>query len=394
MRFPSPWVLSFDMKFEGANNYIHESGTSTCQFGGLYSPSNAFCETMVIQEDFVDTKHISSLFIQFYKSYSAGRVRIFLTQVSYYPISLSSIWLASCTTNHCEYDRSIWAENSFLIVGDTLKDTTMQTFFGAFPERYPLFLNEPDYKDTYSVHVRAGNEDGTVSLATIAFHLHINCSQGSSCRSTVNIQSGINMFSTQRQIHNYHGSVSLDKRVAHARSIAASINITQPQDVYIKLRFTKVQNCDYSESLHNIQQLSNGCELMELDNTLGAAYFFTQVTQWLVIGVSSECPSASCVDMIVKATPVIPMMATYYWNHTDLRYVNITVTLPALIELSWSNSAKCQANKHRLETLCSIKVMPQLAHLTDISAKRLTIVDNFAKIKLSPTVTEYFSQTT
>jgi hypothetical protein len=235
------------------------------------------------------------------------------------------------------------------------------------------------------IKVTAGNEDGTVALGVINFLMHVKCSGISICHSNIVIQSGVNMYSTQ--MHNYSESVRVQKHVTHVRYIAVFIDITRPQDANINIVFEKVQNCDYSKDMHHIQQLAHGCDLVQLDNTLGSVYFLNQGAQWLVIGVAQECPSPSCIDMNVQATPTFPGLTAYYWENTDLDYVNITVPLSAVTKLSWSNSHQCPTNRHTLEALCGINVYIQPGNFVFDRGTSWTIVDNFVRTTGSSKVT-------
>ena len=354
------WNYILEMEFNGPNNLFQDIGNS-CQFGGVYfharEHSQAFCETLSIKHNNYNTRSITTIYIRFYTGYSAGSVmfRVFKTAVAPRSFNFDNGW---CTTADCAGNNiHVWDENYVEFSEDgSVAEKTKYLFFDAYPKQFNYLIKEPLDRKYLHVHITAGNADGTIMLGLVHFVVSLQCSVHTVCATQCVIGTSILSTNFAREEYIYEGSVAIDEHVGDARMISLSINISNVDEVQLRVLFEKVQFCDHNSPDQYARQLAyNDCDFIKVKNGLGYANLVTQPMQTLTIRLDPACPVKKCIDFNVKATPLCACSAPFEWKNTALEHVPITVnTSFAYTSLSWAQSPQCSADFHSEQHLCDI----------------------------------------
>ena len=356
------WNFALEMDFYGPNILFQDAGRSTCQFGGVYFHRNenarAICEPLSLQRDNYYTYGITAIYIRFYTGYSSGRVKLKILKTPFPYSSLNKYMGMECYIGSCAgSNMQIWHSNSIgYNVDGSIHEETKYIFHDIYPEKYKYFIDEPLNGKHFHIHISAGKEDGTVMLGLVHFVLFLQCSGHSICSTQCVI--GFSTFSPNftQSTYIYEQSVAIDEHIEYTRLIDVSIDVSDLDDVELKIILEKVQHCDDNVPDVHAQQLAfDECDFITLKNTVGYATFFTQILQGLTIGLDPACPVKECVDINVKATPLCACSPPFEWKNTALEHVPIIVnTSYAITSLTWTQSAQCSADFHSVQHLCDI----------------------------------------
>ena len=228
-----------EIEFDGANNFLQDTGNSKCQFGGVFLSDirtardirtrtlYSFCQSVSIQPETINTLFIQNIYIRFYAGYSAGKVKLRVMKTNVLPLSLNLVEGRCDKTFTCAGKTvHIWKDKSYVIgQSGRIKEKTKYVFFDSVPFMYAYLIDEPTYVQDFHVRITSGARDNSVMLGLVHFILALQCSGRSTCKTECSI--GASMFEDDiiPDEYRYEGSVDIDKYVVYARIISLSIKV-------------------------------------------------------------------------------------------------------------------------------------------------------------------------
>ena len=360
VEFTAEWTIEMEMEFNGANNFLQDTGNITCQFGGVFifdmqSSKNwaerylhSFCESVSLKPETMNTERVSFIYIRFYAGYSAGKVKLRVMTTDVSPLSLNLVQ-GHCDKLICAGNNvHIWKDNSFFMHQDgSIEEETKYMFYGNVPNLYTYLIDEPTYVQGFHVHITSGARDNSVMMGLIHFSLPLQCFGRTICETECSISASMLQENVITENYRYEGSVDIDKYVAYARLISLSIKAQHVTDIQLKVLFEKIQRCDIIGTNEYAQQLPNiDCDIIKVKQSLGYAHFLTQLSQDLSIGLNPTCPVKECVNINVRLIPLFPTLheEQYEWKNTALEHVPIKLQLRSYgaVFLAWTQCHSVQ----------------------------------------------------